>query len=181
VAGFVGHHAGMTTHEQQQERADLLETMRKHRGFLRYTAKGLTDEQAARCTTVSALCIGGIIKHVTTTEEHWTDFIVHGPRQAGPPTADDIQGHVDSFRMLEGETLAALLERYDEVSRRTDELVRTLPSLDASQPLPEAPWFPPDTRWSARRVLLHIIAETGQHAGHADIIREALDGQKTMG
>ena len=35
--------------------------------------------------------------------------------------------------------------------------------------------------WTARRVLLHVIAETSQHAGHADIIRESIDGQKTMG
>jgi hypothetical protein len=60
-------------------------------------------------------------------------------------------------------------------------MVTALPSLDTSQPLPEAPWFPPGTKWSARRVLLHILAETAQHAGHADIIREALDGAKTMG
>jgi hypothetical protein len=83
--------------------------------------------------------------------------------------------------MLEGETLASLLENYEEVARRTDDLVASLPSLDATQPLPEAPWFEPGARWSARRVLLHIIAETAQHAGHADIIRESLDGAKTMG
>ena len=53
--------------------------------------------------------------------------------------------------------------------------------LDAAQPLPEAPWFEPGARWSARRVLLHVIAETAQHAGHADIMRESLDGAKTMG
>ena len=47
--------------------------------------------------------------------------------------------------------------------------------------VPSAPWFPPSERWSARRALLHIIAETAQHSGHADIIRESLDGQKTMG
>jgi hypothetical protein len=67
------------------------------------------------------------------------------------------------------------------VARGTDDLVASLPSLDATQPLPEAPWFEPGARWSARRVLLHIIAETAQHAGHADIIRESLDGAKTMG
>ena len=65
-------------------------------------------------------------------------------------------------------------------ARRTDELVRTV-DLDASHPLPVAPWFEPGKRWSARRVLLHIVAETSQHAGHADIIRETIDGQKSMG
>jgi hypothetical protein len=83
--------------------------------------------------------------------------------------------------MLPGETLAGLLEHYAEVARRTDDLVATLPDLDASHPLPEAPWFEPGARWSARRAVLHIIAETSQHAGHADIIREAIDGAKSMG
>jgi hypothetical protein len=83
--------------------------------------------------------------------------------------------------MLEGETVAELLADYEVVANRTDELVATLPSLDATQPLPQAPWFPPDARRSARRAFLHIVAETAQHAGHADILREALDGQKTMG
>ena len=72
--------------------------------------------------------------------------------------------------MLEGETLAGLLAQYEEVAFRTDESVATIP-LDLSHPLPEAPWFPPNSRRSARRVFLHIIAETAQHAGHADILR----------
>jgi Protein of unknown function (DUF664) len=92
-----------------------------------------------------------------------------------------MQQYVDGFRMLPGETLARLLDDYAEAARATDELVASLPDLDASQPLPEAPWYEPGARWSARRVLLHITAETSQHAGHADIIREALDGAKTMG
>ena len=54
------------------------------------------------------------------------------------------------------------------------------PDLDVSHPLPVAPWFE-HASWSPRRVLLHVIAETAQHAGHADIIRESLDGSKTMG
>ena len=53
--------------------------------------------------------------------------------------------------------------------------------LDCDHALPQAPWFEPGARWSARRVLLHIVAETAQHAGHADILRESIDGQKTMG
>jgi uncharacterized damage-inducible protein DinB len=159
------------------ERADLLETLAKHRGFLRFTVRDLTDEQAARRTTASELCLGGLIKHVTVTEEGWARFIVDGAPGMESVPVDWESG----FRMLEGETLAGLLDRYEEVARATDELVATLPDLDASHPLPEAPWFEPGVRWSARRVLLHIIAETSQHAGHADIIRESLDGQKTMG
>ena len=85
------------------------------------------------------------------------------------------------FRMLDGETLAGLLEDYEQTARRTDELVAALPDLDISHPLPKEPWFEPGATWSARRVLLHLIGETAQHAGHADIIRESLDGAKSMG
>jgi hypothetical protein len=83
--------------------------------------------------------------------------------------------------MLPGDTLAGLLAEYEAVATQTDELLATLPDLDAAHPLPEAPWYESGASWSARRVLLHIMAETSQHAGHADIIREAIDGAKTMG
>ena len=57
----------------------------------------------------------------------------------------------------------------------------TLPSLDQEYALPEAPWFEPGASWSVRRCIVHIVAETAQHAGHADIIRESIDGRKSMG
>jgi hypothetical protein len=164
------------------ERADLAETLAKHRFFLRYTARDLTDEQAASRTTASELCIGGIIKHVTAVEQGWAKFIVEGPSAMGRWDDESfIQEHLDGFLMLPGETVAGLLDGYAAVASQTDELLASLPDLDAAQPLPEAPWYEPGARWSARRVLLHIIAETAQHAGHADIIREAIDGSKTMG
>lgn len=162
------------------ERADLLETLATHRSFLRYAARGLTDEQAAQRTTVSELCLGGLIKHVALTERQWTSFILEGPAamSGGDGNAD---GWASGFRMQDGETLAGLLDEYEQVARRTEDLVAELPDLDMSQPLPEAPWFERGARWSARRALLHVLAETAQHAGHADIIRESLDGAKTMG
>lgn len=49
--------------------------------------------------------------------------------------------------------------------------------LDRSNPLPQAPWFEPGASWSVRRVALHLLAEISQHAGHADIIRESIDGK----
>lgn len=169
------------------ERADLLDTLTKHRGFLRQTVRDLTDEQAGLRSTVSELCLGGLIKHIAEGEQQWVSFILEGPSaMAGAGKnwadwdADDYAAYSDTFRMHQGETLAALLAEYEQVARRTDALLATL-DLDADHPLPEAPWFEPGARWSARRVLLHIVAETAQHAGHADIIREALDGAKTMG
>jgi len=161
------------------ERADLLQALTTHRGFLRTTVQGLSDEQASQHTTVSALCLGGLIKHVAEVESRWADFILRGaPAMAGPTGAND---WASRFQMEPGETLDQLVEHYEQVAQRTDDLLATLPDLDASHRLPDAPWFEPGASWSARRVLLHIIGETAQHAGHADILRESLDGAKTMG
>jgi hypothetical protein len=96
-------------------------------------------------------------------------------------TDEDVARWTDGFRLLPDETLAGVLADYEKVAQRTDELVASLPDLDLAHPLPNAPWFPPGEKRSARRVFLHIIAETTQHAGHADIIRESLDGAKSMG
>jgi len=166
------------------ERADLLASLAKHRHFLRFTTRDLTDDQARQRTTVSELCLGGLIKHVTECERGWVGFILEGP-SAMPDFSSMTEEHwqrwADGFRLLPDETLAGVLDAYAEVARRTDEVVAALPDLDLAHPLPRAPWHARDEKWSARRVLLHIIAETAQHAGHADIIRESLDGAKSMG
>ncbi|MEV0091899.1 DinB family protein [Streptomyces sp. NPDC050738] len=166
------------------ERADLLEMLAKQRHFLRFTTHDLTDEQSGLRTTASELCLGGLIKHVTSVERGWTAFIKEGASAMPDFTAmteDDFAQRADEFRMLPGETLTGVLAAYDEVAAHTDELVATLPDLGADHALPKAPWYESGARWSARRVLMHIATETAQHAGHADIIRESLDGQKTMG
>jgi uncharacterized damage-inducible protein DinB len=177
------------TQTQTPERADLLDVLRKHRGLFLATVSGLTDEQARARPTVSELTLGGLVKHVSTTEQGWARFIANGPDRgadidwgavdwSNPPEA--VLAYQDGFRMSDDETLAELLERYAGVAAATDALVREV-DLDASQPLPDQPWFEPGSRWTARRVFLHIAVETSQHAGHADIIRESIDGQKTMG
>lgn len=162
------------------EHADLLESIRRHRYFLRLTVRELTDEQAALSPTASALCLGGLIKHVAETEEMWVNFALGGAEAmtSGDWNEDSWNSRFD---MTSADTLAGVLENYDRVAQRTDDLIASLPDLDVSHPLPEAPWFEPGASWSVRRVLLHILAETSQHAGHADIIRETLDGSKTMG
>jgi uncharacterized damage-inducible protein DinB len=175
---------GLAATEIDAERSDLLQMLGKQRNFLRYTTQGLTDEQARARTTVSELSLGGLIKHVADVERGWVAFIVEGPSvmgNASEMTEEDWSRRRDGFQLLDGETLAGVLAEYEAVAAATDDLARALPDLSATQPLPTAPWFPSGQRWSARRVLLHIIAETAQHCGHADIIRESIDGQKTMG
>lgn len=88
---------------------------------------------------------------------------------------DALISRVDLDALLLRIDVDALMARID-----VDALVRRV-DLDAGHPLPEAPWFPRDTVRSARRVFVHIIAETAQHAGHADILRESIDGARTMG
>jgi uncharacterized damage-inducible protein DinB len=160
------------------ERADLVAALDRHRGFLLQTVRGITDEQAREPTTVSALTLGGLIKHVAITEAQWLRFARGGPEamMEGVGPEDWTDGHV----MRPDQTLAELVGRFEEVAAETDAFVATA-DLDDAHPLPQAPWFEPGATWSVRRVLLHVIAEVSQHAGHADIIRESLDGAKTMG
>ncbi|WP_432507266.1 DinB family protein [Kineococcus arenarius] len=163
---------------QAREVEDLLRGLEVQRQFLRFTVRGLTDEQAARRTTVSELRLGGLIKHVSGCEAGWIGFITEGPRAVA---GDDGDSWAGAFRMEPGEHLADLLDAYEAVARRTEQVVRALPDLDAEHELPPAPWFEPGARWTVRQVLLHVLAETAQHSGHADVLRESLDGQKTMG
>jgi uncharacterized damage-inducible protein DinB len=173
-----------------RERADLLESLRRHRGFLRQTVAGLTDEQARARSTVSELTLASLIKHVADTEQGWVDFALGKPGAMGGDADFDAEAmraamesgeFVDTrFQLTEADTLPALLEHYDRVAAATDEVVATA-DLDATQPLPSAPWFEPGAVWSVRRVLRGLGDHVEQHAGHADIIREAIDGAKTMG
>lgn len=163
-----------------REVADLLDELANARRFLRYTTRDLTDDRARQRTTVSELTLGALIKHVTMVEQVWARFTVEGPSALSFGNPEAAEARRRGLQMGQHETLAELLEAYGETAQRTDELLMSS-DLDSTQPLPEASWFPPGAVWSTRRVALHLIAETAQHAGHADIIRESLDGAKSMG
>lgn len=183
------------------ERTDLTETLARHRGFLLHTAQGLTEEQANTRSTVSQLTIASLLKHVADTEEGWMRFAVEGAKAFGESEVyggdvdwdavaaegrenqgdwSDSQWQDDRFTVTPAETLDVLRRRMADVAAETERVLASA-DLDLSHALPEAPWFEPNTAWSVRRVALHMIAEISQHAGHADIIREAIDGQRTMG
>lgn len=164
-----------------REREALLETLAEQRDFLLQTLQGLDQKQATTCITDSALTLAGQVKHLTAVERSWMSFIEEGEDldadQASPrpsnttrtPSASSVRR---PWKGCWPTTRAA---------RQTEEYVRSLPDLERTHQLAPAPWVEGEKFWSARKVLMHLIRETAQHCGHADIIRESLDGQKTMG
>jgi hypothetical protein len=188
------------TSTDADERGDLLAELAQARHWLVFPTRDLTDEQAGSRPTVSQLCLAGLIKHVAKVEEGWMRFAVEGAAEGEGfelpegMTLDDFESWVagldekpdwlvereNEFRLLPGETLAGVIERYQQVASRTEEILASLPDLNVRHELPKAPWHEPGTSWSVRRVVLHIIAETAQHAGHADILREHIDGATSM-
>jgi uncharacterized damage-inducible protein DinB len=157
------------------EREGLLAYLAQMRYVLRLTAHGLTDEQARATPTKSSLSVGGLIKHVALTEQSWVQFYMQ-ERKRDPKEMEEI--YHSGFAMGQDETLAGILEFYDRVAAETEKIVDGIEDLGHPVPVPrDQPWFPKDVdAWSVRWVLLHLIQETARHAGHADIVRELIDG-----
>jgi uncharacterized damage-inducible protein DinB len=151
------------------EREGLLAYLAQMRDAFDIVAYGLTDEQARLTPTVSVLSIGALIKHVTMVERNWVGVILQEQR------AGDYE---EAFKFGPDDTLAAALADYDACAKETEAVVASIDDLGQAVPVPkDAPWYPDDVEaWSVRWVLLHLIQETARHAGHADIIREAIDG-----
>ncbi|MEV5374433.1 DinB family protein [Streptomyces nondiastaticus] len=155
------------------ERGTLLAFVEAQRGGLRRALLGLTDEQAALKPSASELSLGGLVKHVAQAELNWLRLA----QGRGAETEQDPNSWADGFRLLEGETVAGVLAHWEKLAAETEEFIRSVPSLEDTFPLPEAPWFPADSRVSMRWLLLHLVEEFARHAGHADVIRESLDGK----
>ena len=152
------------------ERALLLAYIEQQRDGLRFAAYGLTDDQARLTPTAGTLSIGGLVKHVAFTESGWIDRVAGRPELRRP---GGVRGQLGTARRRDTcERTRAL----DEVARETERVVMNT-DLDAAVPVPDAPWFPDDVdAWSVRWILLHIVEELARHAGHADIVRESIDG-----
>jgi hypothetical protein len=157
------------------ESEGLVAYMAQQRYVLRLTAYGLNDEQARATPTPSPLSVGGVIKHVAAVERYWMDLVMQRVKEADEKTEADYK---DGFRLGPDETLEGVLEEYAQIADETEGIVSSIGDMGYPVPVPPGvPWFPKDVdAWSLRWVLLHIIEETARHAGHADIIREAVDG-----
>jgi uncharacterized damage-inducible protein DinB len=157
------------------ERSALLGFLDHQRRLVRITAFGLTDAEAAATPSASALSIGGVVKHLSQVERGWMDTVRGTPRM-------DPAAYMDGFRFLATDSLAEVLADYAVAAAETEKLVADIDDLGQPVPVPRGvPWFPQDVdAWSLRWVLLHLIEETARHAGHADIVRESLDGASSI-
>jgi uncharacterized damage-inducible protein DinB len=162
------------------ERSALREYLAYHQSAYFAVSYGLSDEQARLTPTVSALSIGGLVKHATGMQRTWMTRVAAAP-DAPPkdprPFEEISRDFADQHVMRHDETLAGLLDAFKAQNAESLRLVETA-DLDAKVPVPEdIPWFPKDIQaWSVRWVILHVINELARHAGHADIIRESIDG-----
>ncbi|MGA8546336.1 MAG: DinB family protein [Mycobacterium sp.] len=162
------------------ERSALREYLAYHQSAYFAVAHSLTDEQARSQPTVSALSIGGLVKHATGMQRTWLARVAAAPDEPPRDTRpfDEIaKDYGDQHVMRPDETLAGLLTAFEAESANALRLVETA-DLDAKVPVPtDIPWFPKGLdAWSVRWVILHVINELARHAGHADIIRESIDG-----
>jgi uncharacterized damage-inducible protein DinB len=157
------------------ETEGLLGFLAQARYGLRLTAYGLTPEQLRARSTVSPLTVGGLIKHVASTEEGWLATV----RRETQPV--DYAKYERNFSLADGETIEDVFAWYDRVAADTEKTVAEIGDLDHQVPIDHSvPWNRKDLdNWNLRWVLLHLIQETSRHAGHADIIRESVDGGTT--
>ncbi len=163
------------------EREALCTFLRQQHDGIRNAALGLTDEQAHAAPSRSAITIAGLVKHVAYTERAWLERARAGTagRAADTRSTQERAEEYGADWDASGQTLAEVLEGFDAQAAATEAAALDV-SLDLDAPVPvprDAPWFPKDVdAWSVRWVLFHILEETSRHAGHADIVREHLDG-----
>src|ERR1700749_989766 len=155
-----------------------------HQSAFFAVAYGLTDEQARSRPTVSALSVGGLVKHAPGMQRSWMARIAAPPEPPpelpprDPRPFDQISKDFEEQHvMLPDETLAGLLSDLEAENATSLHLVDTA-DLDARVPVPhDIPWFPKNLEaWSVRWVTLHVINELTRHSGHADILRDSIDG-----
>ncbi len=157
------------------ERADLLYLFTDERKNFTITLRDLSDDQARTRSTVSDLTLGGLIKHLVETQRHWCTVITVPDENAEM----DLESAMAQYFMADEDTVPALLAAFEEASAFVDRVITETPDLAATVPLPTAPWAPEREWWTVRRILLHLLRELSHHAGHADLIRESLDGGNT--
>lgn len=155
------------------ERDALVGFLDRQRDALVRKVRGVSDADARRAPTASSLSLLGLLKHSAVWEGRWFQGIV-----AGRPLPDGWPEHEspiqdEDFLIGDTDTVELWVARYEEAAETSRQIVAAM-ELDDSCARRDI------IECNVRCVLLHMIEETARHAGHADLIRETLDGSRGM-
>ena len=157
---------------------DLLRRLRSLRADLRSKLDGLDEYQVRRPLTPTGTNLLGLVKHVASVElGYFTGVFGRDPGRELPWYAAEAEDDADLWVPAE-ESRQSVIELHEYSARRSDETITEL-ALDAPGVVP---WWPEERRRvTLHQVFVHVLIETARHAGHADILRELLDGRAGMG
>ncbi|MDQ3176226.1 MAG: DinB family protein [Actinomycetota bacterium] len=153
------------------ERAGLFEFLGYKRQALITKLQGLSEEQARMTPTASSLSLLSLVKHSAIWERRWFQVIVAGRSFPGEWPEVRSEEEDSTFQLTDEDTVETVVADYREQIAASDEILGTF-DLEAPCAWPEM--AEQNLRW----VALHMIEETAHHAGHADIIRETIDGSR---
>jgi uncharacterized damage-inducible protein DinB len=137
-----------------------------HRATLLWKLEGLDDEQLRRPMVPSGTSLLGMVKHLAYVERWWFQQVWGGQEVSYPWTDEDPDA---DWRVEPNDTTEAVLALYRGECDRSREIVAAAPALDELANHPRR-------QLSRRWILVHMVEETARHNGHADILREQLDG-----
>jgi uncharacterized damage-inducible protein DinB len=153
-------------------KADLHRYLQAAREALLWKLDGLSDYDARRPLTPTGTNLLGLIKHLAGVELWYFGDAFGRPPRERPWSADDARNNAD-FWATADESRDHVVGMYRRAWAHADETIQAL-DLDA---VGHVPWWPADrSAVTLHQILVHVVAETNRHAGHADLVRELIDG-----
>ena len=149
----------------------LHDDLRWVRETMLWKLDGLSEYDVRRPLTATGTNLLGLVKHLSVWEARYFGEVFDRPFPEPLPRWDDASAHSEEMWATEHETRAEIIDRYRRAWEHSDATIDALP-VDAPG---HVPWWPhPDVKLF--NVMVHILTETNRHAGHADILREQIDG-----
>lgn len=148
------------------------------RATLAWKIGGLTAEQLALTTAKSEMTLGGLVKHLAYVEQQWFHTVLHDREPLEPWKSVDWKADYDwDWHTAADHTVEDLVALWqDEVERSRKAVEEALETGDLGQLAKRAPWRD-GRRVNLRWILTHMVEEYSRHNGHADLLREAVDGR----
>ncbi len=156
------------------ERETLVAFLNFQRAVMIDKASGLTQEQWGTRLEPSSMTLGGMIYHLTVVEESWFADMFAGEGLGEPWASVDWEADRDwEWNMAPTMDPEVVLDAYRSAIKRSNEIVASVGELEQ---LSAKTGGDQGEHWPLRWILVHMIEETARHAGHADLIRESIDG-----